>query len=227
MFDVVGATPEAIRRHLEFVSKTAKSPFLIDGTTEEVRLAGLQYVADNGLTGRAIYNSLQPEIKDEELKAIQTAGVKSAIILTYYLLDFTGKGRVQAVRELAPRARQAGITNLLVDTCVLDLATLGQAFTAIHDIKNEMGLPAGGGVHNAVAMWKGMKTKMGTQARIPCVASAAAAAVTLGADFILYGPVEDASYVFPAVAMTDTALSQVFVERGFRPEKSHPRFRIG
>ncbi len=227
MFDVVGATPEAMQKHLEFVAATTKAPFLIDGTTDDVRLAGLEYVAKAGLADRAVYNSIQPEIRDEELGAISKAGLESALYLTYYLKDFTAKGRVTAVRELWPRLQQAGVRKLMVDTCVLDLAALGQAWSAIYDIKNEFGLPAGGGVHNAVALWKGLKTKMGPQAKEPCMAAVSAASVTIGADFLLYGPVEDAPIVFPAVAMADTALSQLVMDKGGRPEKPHPRYLVG
>jgi tetrahydromethanopterin S-methyltransferase subunit H len=227
MLDVVGATPEGIVRNLEFAAKTTDMPLLIDGTTAEVRIAGLKYIAKAGLADRIVYNSIQPEITGSEFAAIQDAGVTSAILLTYYLMDFTAKGRVQAVRELLPRANEAGVTRLLVDTCVLDLATLGQACSAMHDIKNEFGLPVGGGVHNAVAVWKGLKTKMGEQAVKPCVAAVCASSVAMGADFILYGPIEDAPYVFPAVAMIDTALSQLIMERGERPDENHPRFRVG
>ncbi len=227
MLDVVGATPEAIVRHLEFAAKTTDMPLLVDGTTAAVRIAGLKYIAQAGLADRVVYNSIQPEITDDEWTALQDAGVKSAILLTYYLMDFTAKGRVQAVRELLPKATAAGVTNLIVDTCVLDLATLGQACSAMHDIKHEFGLPVGGGVHNAVAVWKGLKTKMGPQAVKPCIASVCSSSVAMGADFILYGPIEDAPYVFPAVAMVDTALSQLIMERGGRPDENHPRFRIG
>lgn len=227
MLDVVGATPEAMRRHLEFAAQVTSSPLLIDGTTSDVRLAGLEYVAQAGLANRTVYNSIQPEIEDAELAAIRAAGVDSAIVLTYYLKDFSAKGRVQAVRELLPRLQEAGIDKLMIDACVLDLATLGQACCAMHDIKNEFGLPVGGGVHNAVAVWKGLKTKMGAQAEKPCTASSLALGVAVGADFLLYGPVEDAPYAFPAVAMVDTALSQLIVDRGERLDRSHPRFRIG
>ena len=110
---------------------------------------------------------------------------------------------------------------------MLDLATFGQACSAIFDIKDEMGLPAGGGVHNAVAMWRGLKTKMGAQAKHPCVAAVCASSVAVGADFLLYGPVEDAQYIFPAVALMDTALSQLAMERGDSPVEDHPRFRVG
>ncbi len=69
---------------------------------------------------------------------------------------------------------------------------------------------------------------MGAHAGKPCVASACAASVAVGADFLLYGPVADAKYVFPAVAMIDTALSQIAIEKGgHKLDKSHPRFRIG
>ncbi len=227
MLDVVGATPQAIRKHLEFAARVSQAPLLIDGTTTDVRLAGLQYVAEAGLTDRVVYNSVQPEITDEELRAIQDAGVKNAILLTYYLLDFTAAGRVQAVRELLPKCQQAGIDQLLVDTCVLDLASFGSACGAIHTIKDQFGLPSGGGVHNAIAMWRGLKTKMGPHAYHSCIASAIASTVAVGGDFVLYGPAEDARYVFPAVAMMDTALSQLAIERDMRPIESHPRFRVG
>ena len=68
---------------------------------------------------------------------------------------------------------------------------------------------------------------MGEQALKPCLVSAATLAVAVGGDFVLYGPIEDAKYVFPAVAMVDTSLSQLAIERGSKVDKSHPRYRIG
>ena len=76
-------------------------------------------------------------------------------------------------------------------------------------------------------MWRGLKKKMGGQAKDACVASACAASVAVGADFLLYGPVEDAKYVFPAAAMVDTAFSQLAMERGEQPVDNHPRYRVG
>lgn len=227
MLDVVGSTPKALQRHLEFAAGVTGMPLLIDGTTAEVRLAGARYAAEAGLSDRVLYNSVQPEITDEELSAIRETGLDGAVILAYYLMDFTTRGRFDAVRKLLPRVRDAGMRRLIVDLCVMDLATLGQAGGAMFDVKDRLGLPAGGGVHNAVAMWRGLETKMGRGAYHPCVAAAAASAVAMGADFILYGPIEDAEHVFPAVAMVDAALSQLSAERGRPPVENHPRFRIG
>jgi tetrahydromethanopterin S-methyltransferase subunit H len=68
---------------------------------------------------------------------------------------------------------------------------------------------------------------MGEQAVEPCLASVNAATATVGADFILYGPIEDSKIVFPAVAMVDTANSQTLVEKKIQIPKDHPRYRIG
>ncbi|MEE9218034.1 MAG: tetrahydromethanopterin S-methyltransferase subunit H [Acidobacteriota bacterium] len=227
MLDVVGASPEAIQRHLEFAASVTKMPLLIDGTTVDVRLAGLKYVSEAGLAQRAVYNSIQPGIGDEELHAIREAGVESALILSYYMKDFTSRGRMKVIKELVPKAQQAGIRNLMIDTCVLDLATLGQALGAVFSVKDELGLPAGGGVHNAIHMWRGLKGKMGEHAYNLCIGSAVASAVSVGADFALYGPIEGAKHVFPPAAMMDTAFSQLLKERGEKPDQNHPRFRIG
>ncbi len=227
MLDVVGATPEAIQQHLEFTSGVTDMPLLIDGTTKDVRLAGLEYVARAGIADRAVYNSIQPETDDDELRAIQDAGVTAAIIVTYNLLDFTADGRVACLEQLLPRVAQVGIHKLMIDTCVLDLATMGSACGAMFQIKHRLGLPVGGGIHNAVAVWKGLRTKLGEHASKPCLAAACASAVAIGADFVLYGPVEDAKYLFPATAMVDTAQSQLMMEIGQRPDDGHPRFRVG
>jgi tetrahydromethanopterin S-methyltransferase subunit H len=49
----------------------------------------------------------------------------------------------------------------------------------------------------------------------------------VGADFILYGPIDDAKVVFPAVAMVDTAYSQLPIEKRIQIPRTHPRYRIG
>jgi tetrahydromethanopterin S-methyltransferase subunit H len=108
----------------------------------------------------------------------------------------------------------------------LDVPTLGVAFKTIFDVKNELGIPAGCGAHNAIATWRGLKTKMGPEAFEPCTAVADALPIAAGADFVLYGPVEAAPYVFPAAAMVNAAFGQLMIEEGKIPPSSHPIFKI-
>jgi tetrahydromethanopterin S-methyltransferase subunit H len=207
MLDVVAGSPEAMQCYLEFAAATTEMPFLIDGTTPLVRQAGLDFVVRSGLQHRAVYNSVQPTTTDDELKAVVQARIESAIFLTYRPGIASAADRVALVAEMLPRLGQAGIKNVLVDACVIDLPSLGASWEAMQAVKNQLGLPVGGGVHNALSLWRSLRSQMGPHAYQSYTAAVAAATATLGADFILYGPIKDAPYVFPAVAMIDNALA--------------------
>jgi len=226
MLDVVGSTPEAIKRFLDFVSSKTDSPLLLDGVTASIRATGLDYVKEVGLKNPIIYNSLLPEYKKEELDKIREANVKNAVLLAFNTREFTSEGRVKAIRKLIPVAKEAGLEKLLIDTAVIDIPSLGMAYRAIYELKNEFGLPTGCGAHNAIGTWRGLRTKMGKQATHPSMAVASAITLAAGADFVLYGPIEYADYVFPTVAMVDAAFGQLQIEKGKMPDRTHPIFRI-
>jgi tetrahydromethanopterin S-methyltransferase subunit H len=50
---------------------------------------------------------------------------------------------------------------------------------------------------------------------------------SFGGDFVLYGPIENAPFIFPSAAMADVALSQLLIEQRDRPDPGHPRYRVG
>jgi tetrahydromethanopterin S-methyltransferase subunit H len=227
MIDVVGASIPAMTKHLEFVVDRTKAPVMVDSPSDQMRLSGLSYAKEQGFLDRVVYNSINPSSKPDELKAVKESGITSSVFLAYNMKDFSTAGRTSAIKELVSKRQEFGIERPLIDTCVLDLPTLGSAFRAMYELKDELGFPVGCGAHNAVALWKGLKTKMGEQAVKPCFASVNAASAAVGADFILYGPIDDAKVVFPAVAMVDTAYSQLPIEKKIQISKTHPRYRIG
>lgn len=227
MIDVVGASIPAMKKHIEFVVDRTKAPIMIDSPSAEIRAVGLTYAKEQGFLDRVVYNSINPSSKPDELKAVQESGVTSSVFLAYNMKDFSTAGRTSAIKELINKRQEFGIEKPLIDTCVLDLPTLGSALRAMYELKDEFGFPVGCGAHNAVALWKGLKTKMGEQAVKPCLASVNATSAAVGADFILYGPIDDAKVVFPAVAMVDTAYSQLLIEKKIQIPKTHPRYRIG
>lgn len=226
MLDVVASTPEAMKKFLDFISGLTDAPILLDGITANVRIAALEYAKEHALKNEIVYNSITPEYKQEEIEKIKETGIKSAILLAYNIREFTSEGRIKAIRALLPVAYQAGIKNPLIDTCVLDIPSLGMACRALFELKNEFGLPTGCGAHNAIGTWKGLKKKMGKQATHPSMAVASGITVAIGADFVLYGPIESADYMFPAIAMVDTAYGQLIMEHGKMLDKSHPIFKI-
>jgi tetrahydromethanopterin S-methyltransferase subunit H len=226
MLDVGVPSKKWIDHIVSFVTSVTDAPMLLDAASTETRVAALDYAKETGIQDKCVYNSLNPESKKIEFDKIKETHQKAAVLLAYNARDMTAKGRVDAIRQLLPKAIESGIEKTLLDACVLDVPTLGSAFKAILELKNETGYPAGCGAHNAIDTWRGLKTKMGLEAVKPCSAAANALPIAAGADFILYGPIEDAPFVFPAVAMTNAAFAQLLIEEGKRPSPSHPIFKI-
>jgi tetrahydromethanopterin S-methyltransferase subunit H len=226
MLDVVGATPETMKKFVEFTASVTDVPILMDGTTAEAKIAGLEYANETGIIDRVVWNSLVPEYKQREIEKIKEMGLRNVLLLAYNPKEFTTAGRVKAIKQLLEVTREAGIDKPLLDTCVLDIPGLGMSCRASFELKNELGLPVGCGAHNAVSLWKGLKPKMGKQAVKPAVASTCVIAAATGADFVLYGPAEDARYVFPVIAMTDAAYGYLLFEKKMKLDRKHPLYRI-
>ncbi|MEM1581107.1 MAG: tetrahydromethanopterin S-methyltransferase subunit H [Candidatus Bathyarchaeia archaeon] len=227
MLDVVCSNPENSRRYLEFAAEATKMPILIDYVSEEAGLCGMEAAKDIGILDRTILNSINPETKPSIYEKAREVGLQSAIALTYStkaIISF--KERIKILETLIPKMESAGIRKILVDTVVLDIATLGLACKAIFEVKERYGYPSGCGAHNAVASWKTLKEKKDRILLMVCSSIANGLPIAVGADFVLYGPISDAEYMFPAISLINAAYAQILMEEGKRPPPSHPRFKI-
>ncbi len=225
--DVCCSFPEAFPKFLDFVAEVVNGPFTIDGATAEVRIAGLKYVKEAGLSGRVVYNSITPHIKKDEIAAIKEANVKSAILLALNTKNPTVSGRLQVMDELINIAQKAGIENILVDAAVLDLPDPGPVSKAIYLIKDKYGLPCGAGTHNAVARWNDRRRLEKTEYLLAC-SVANVFPIFAGANFILYGPVEHAKHAYFYCGLADAYVAYASTQEfRMRPlEKEHPLFKI-
>jgi len=229
--DIVGSTPEAFTQYIAFVSKVTTNPFLVDSPHTGVRLKAMKYCVEVGLQDRAIYNSIDENIKPEEVEAIKDVGVKAAIILAFNAKDPRVQGRMQILTTrgrttgLVDAAEDAGVEKILVDTAVLDAPSIGTSARTIYMVKHELGLPSGCAPSNAMYAWKTLKL-LGPHARSTCIAAAHAFLPVVGADFLLYGPIRYAEMIFPACAMMDAFIGYDGRWRGIRPEASHPLYKI-
>ncbi len=224
--DVVGENPKAMVKFLDFVTSVTDSVISVDGTLASVRLAALAHIKEVGIKNPLIYNSLMEPKQDELDKLKELNVVKTAIALCYNPRDYTSKGRVDIAKELIKKAQYAGIENIMIDTMVLDIPTLGMALRALNWIKDELGYPCGCGAHNAVGLWRGAVQKLGKQVMKPANVVATAMAVAAGADFVLYGPIDHADVVLPVIGMMSASYGQLTIEDGKRLPPSHPRFKI-
>lgn len=223
--DVVISAESNVIKYLDFVREITDIPIFIDGITSEVKIMALNYVKEVGIKN-IVYNSISLHSTIKEFDAIKDSGIESALLLAMNMMNFTSEGRVNTIKELQEKSQKYGITKPLADTCILDVPSLGLGCKALYNIKQKLGIPVGNGAHNAVSTWRGLKLKMGKQAKIPCLASANVLNVALGADFMLYGPIYHSEYIFPSVAMIDAAYGQIILENGETLSSTHPRYKI-
>ncbi len=225
--DPIGETAEAIIRYIEFLAEHSDAPILVDSPYQEARLEALRYFAGSPIIERLVYNSIAEDYTEDEIVCLRQCGVKHAIVLAFSTSALMPKDRIKLLKDmLLPVAERAGIENIMVDTGVLDLPSVSWAAEAIREVKNEFGFPAGCAPANALFVWE-KKRKQG-----PAAFQAAASAVLgmtqqFGADFVLYGPMRFAPWVYPACAATDAMTAYAGRFSGVRPAtKNHPLYKI-
>jgi len=227
MLDVICTNPKSAEKHIRFAAETTEMPLLIDGVSEEAALTGLEVARDLGIMERTVFNSVSPETKESIYSKIKEVGLKNAIVLTYSTRAIiSSKERIKVLENLIPKVKEAGIEKILVDTVVVDISTLGLACKAIYEVKDQFGYPAGCGAHNAVSSWKTLRKKKNPMLTSVCSSVVSSLPIAIGADFVLYGPIEAAEHIFPAICLIDAAYGQILMEEGKRPSLSHPRFKI-
>jgi tetrahydromethanopterin S-methyltransferase subunit H len=104
---------------------------------------------------------------------------------------------------------------------------MGPAIRVIPLIREKYGYPVGLGTGNISGSIGWTKANFPREIRRACDAALNSAMVAWGVGWLMYGAVELADYVFPAVAIADTMALTMTAELGIRPvvEGVHPAFR--
>lgn len=225
--DVCCTWPEAFPKFIDFVASTINGPFTIDGTSHQVRIAGAKYAAEVGLSQRVVYNSISPHTREDEISTIKESKIRSAIVLTLNTSNPTLSGRLEVVDEALSIANKAGIENIFVDVTVLDIPDPGPVSKAIYLVKEKYGLPAGGGLHNAIDSWRG-RGKLESDEYMMGMIVANTFPIVMGANFILYGPIEEAKKMYFTCGLADAYVAyNMKQEYGKKPLVSnHPLKKI-
>jgi len=203
IIDPIGDSAQALIRYIDFVAKTTDAPILVDSPMQTARIEALKHFAGTAVMERLVYNSIAEDCTEDELETMRLSGIKSAVLLAFSTAAIKPKDRLAMLREkLIPAAQKAGIENILVDTGVLDVASVGWAAQAISVIKDETGYPTGCAPANALFQWEKMRRR-GESSFQAAAASVFSFVRAHGADFIFYGPMRFAPWVYPACAAFD------------------------
>ncbi|MBP2134234.1 tetrahydromethanopterin S-methyltransferase subunit H [Methanomicrobium sp. W14] len=208
--DIIGSNPNAIIKYVDFIADLNDKPFFVDSASADVKIAAIKHAKEVGLEKRVIYNSVSIETKENELTALKECDIDAGILLTYTKDLMRSSAREKKVEELMPKMLDAGVDKILVDTFVMDVPCLTPSSKATIEIKNHKGLPCGTAAHNAVSTWKGLKGMLGKEGVKAADLTANLLPVTAGADYVLYGPIENCGNVFPAVFTIDSSYKYAY-----------------
>jgi tetrahydromethanopterin S-methyltransferase subunit H len=232
IIDIIGETGEAMRAFIDFVAEADDAPFLIDSMRPEVRMAGAAYAMDRGLGDRAVYNSLDVHWSENEIEGLKKCGIKTGVVLAFDAAHIKPDARMELLRGkgdtpgLLEAAQRAGLEKLLIDPGVLDLVSMGWTSQAIALLKQETGFPCGCAPSNALYSWK-KKTRLETPVFEAAGAAILCKPIYAGADFLFYGPLSNASWAYPAVAVASSLIAyDARLERRRPREEGHPLYRL-
>jgi len=231
---IYARSAQAWARYLDFAEGIWSGPLIIDSADPATRMAAAALASEQGYADKAIYNSISLATDENESRAIRDSEVDSAIILAYNPAQPGVDGSLAVLetggglreKGLLDSARDMGIANMLIDPAVLPLGSgAGAALRFSVAAKARLGLPVGSGIHNAVSSWSWL-SKRDAATKKSCDASAAAMQLLAAADFLLYGPIENADIIFPAAALADILVAEAVSDLEIIPVDTHPLHRL-
>ncbi|MCX6695007.1 MAG: tetrahydromethanopterin S-methyltransferase subunit H [Candidatus Altiarchaeota archaeon] len=241
--DVYVKTEDRLMKELNLVLDSTDMPFSIDISESSLRVKALEYLDKVGALDRVVYNSINLGLTDAEVSALKKHTPAAAIVLAYNPKDMTVDGRLSILKDgahivkvggrekgLLDVAKEVGVKNVLLDTgATLFGHSAAETLRAIPVMKSEYGLPVGCAIHNTLESWLWMRDyrkkrpedyecfDVGVNTLVPALCG----------DFVVYGPIELARKVFPAIAFTDKLVAEGAQEYfGTEISDGHPYHKL-
>jgi len=226
-FDIVGTTEIAFEKYIDFVAKQSDAPLMLDAMSPRTRMAAAGMAKKMGLSDRCLYNSVYKGVTDPELANLKESGIKMSIVLADNPKDNSLEGKMAVIQEALALAEKGGITKPLIDTAIPAFAPdMGTAVRTIPIMKEKYGHPVGLGSGNVVTTMGWVKANIAKEFRKGCVTATNSIMQTAGANYLMFGPAEQAEWVFPAVVVTDIYIASAAADLGTRPiEETHPIYK--
>jgi len=228
ILDVIGDSPEALIKHVDFVAEETDLPMFMDGPTPTIRSEAAKHVGEIGIQDRIIYNSIESSTKevDKEVEAIKESGIDAAVLLSIDTNNLSMQGRYDALEKNLDVAERADLEKTIVDPAVIDMPDSGYAAKIIHEFKKDYGIPCGCSPHNEVIQWE-FNEPLSEKSKTIRQSVANSVISILGADFNLYGPIHGADEMYEVVSTADAYVAYGALRGETRRiDKDHPLYEI-
>ncbi len=231
ILDVVGTSVTAFQKYITFISEVTQAPIQVDAISPKLRMETLKWAHEVGLSARLINNSIYSGVKETELQNLKDCGVKASILLCDNPQDASTDAKLEVLPNVLRMADEAGIEGALIDTAIPSWGIgIGAGVRSIYVIKEKFGDrgAVGTGIGNVTDTLGWIKGNFPKDIRKASAAAQNAILPMIGADWIMFGPIEFAEFVYPTIAVIDTYVLTATAELGTKPaiEGMHPLFKI-
>jgi len=217
IIQVFGRSATAMERHLQWLIENFDGPFIFESTSAKTRKSAIQYCDESGLSDRAIYNSVNKSLKDDEKEVLKASSLNNAIVLGWSPKSVPLTERMDTIREIVSEAERLGITKMAVDPATMPVgAGFGLEYRTTLAVKSEIGLPTCLAPHNAPSSWRFIKEgRLDDESTyLSAVVASTVAAQLFATDCLMYGSMVRTKEVFAAVALISNAIHSAATEAG-------------
>jgi len=210
-----GRTPVAMEKHLSWLSDNFDGPFMFESTNAKARIRAIEYCDESGLCDRAIYNSVNLSMKDEEKDVLKNSSMDMGVVLGWSPRATSLPDRMETINEVLTLAGTLGIEKVLVDPATMPVgAGYGLEYRTTLAIKSELGLPTCLGPHNAPSAWRFIRQPgFDDDATMAAALVASTVAAQLFAtDSVMYGSMSHTKEIYTAVALIANAMATAVAE---------------
>ncbi|MHA1577941.1 MAG: hypothetical protein ACTSU3_11330 [Candidatus Thorarchaeota archaeon] len=215
VIQVFGLTANAMEKHLSWLADNFEGTFMFESTDSKARKRGIEFCDDAGLSDRAIYNSINPSTKSDELKQLKNSSLNMAVVLGWSPKATSLQERMETIKTAVETARNSGIEKMVIDPATMPIgAGYGLDLRTVLAIKSELGLPTCLGPHNAPSAWKFIK-QVGFDdepTRLSAIVASTVIAQLMATDCVMYGSMARSKEVFTSVALVGNAISSAVAE---------------
>ncbi|MHA2383954.1 MAG: hypothetical protein ACXACT_15375 [Candidatus Thorarchaeota archaeon] len=211
MIQAFGRTPKAMEKHLSWLAKNFEGPFMFESTNPKARIRAIEYCEESGLVDRAVYNSINLSMKDDEKDKLKQSSLDMAVILGWSPRATTLPERLDTIRDVITFSESLGIKKVVVDPATMPVgAGYGLEHRTTIAVKSELGLPTCLAPHNAPSIRQPGLDDDTT--RISAVVAASVAAQLFATDAIMFGSLSHAKEIFTSVALIANAMASTVAE---------------
>jgi tetrahydromethanopterin S-methyltransferase subunit H len=202
LIEISATTPRAMVKYLEFYLDNYKPPFILGGNFES-RVAGIEYLSEQGIDSEAyIYNTISNLKNKQEIEVLKKFNIKSAVVLiigsenmtsTQRFEYITGKNQPNNV-SILEGLKNNSVEKIWIDGGVINLESLAHILETQQLVSTALNLPVGTASNLFLFQYSSprLNLKFHTRYRRASIMFI----VTWYSNFIFYGAIEDAKESF-------------------------------